>query len=173
MMMKHIVRLSTIFAEKEDGPDYKKYYDLSSRVIMLFMQAQKAAMNNDKAEIYYAIVEIDFLWDEICDNYLERGGDTEGKLAEFIVGCKYLLLQRDPTCAEAQTFVGYGGAKSTRQQAEELQKDIVQVAESESFYCKEDIFDYQKNKEEWEALEREQRWKKEEDDEERRPHILP
>ena len=164
MMMKHIVRLSTIFAEKEDGPDYKKYYDLSSRVIMLFMQAQKAAMNNDKAEIYYAIVEIDFLWDEICDNHLEEGGETESKLAEFIVGCKYLLLQRDPTCDEARSFVGYGGAKSTRQQAKELQKDIVQVAEEE--------LNYQKNKKEWDDLEREQRWKKIRDDENRRPHIL-
>jgi hypothetical protein len=162
-MINHIVRLSTIFAEKEDGLDYKKYYDLSSRVIMLFMQAQKAAMNNDKAEIYYCIVEIDFLWDEICDNYLEKEGKTVDKLAEFIVGMKYLLLQRKPTCAEALTFVTYGGAKSTRQQAEELKRDI-QVAE-------EDI-DYQKNKEQWEALEREQRWKKEEDDDARRPHIL-
>ena len=163
-MIKHIVRLSTIFAEKEYGPDYTKYYDLSSRVITLFMQAQKATLANDRAEIYYCIVEIDFLWDEICDNYLEKGGDTESKLAEFIVGCKYLLLQRDPTCDEARSFVGYGGAKSTRQQAEELQKDIVQVAEEE--------LNYQKNKEEWQALEREQRWKKEKDDEERRPHIL-
>ncbi len=145
--MKHVARLTSIFAEKADGPDYKKYYDLSSRVIMLFMQAQKAVMNNDKAEIYYAIVEIDFLWDEICDNYFERGGKTEGKLAEFIVGMKYLLLQRDPTCAEAKTFVTYGGAKSTREQAEELQKNI-QVAE-------EDI-DYQKKM----------------DDDTRRPHIL-
>jgi len=156
-MINHISRLTSIFAEKADGPDYLKYYDLSCRVIMLFMQAQKASINNDKQEICYCIVEIDFLWDEICDNHLEEGGETEGKLAEFIVGMKYLLLQRDPTCDEAQTFVGYGGAKSTRQQAEELQKDIVQVAkESESFYCKEDIFDYQKK----------------EDDEERRPHIL-
>ena len=163
-MIKHIVRLSTIFAEKEYGPDYTKYYDLSSRVITLFMQAQKATLANDRAEIYYCIVEIDFLWDEICENHFEDESETGNKLAEFIVGMKYLLLQRKPTCAEAKTFVTYGGAKSTRQQAEELQKDIVQVAEEE--------LNYQKNKEEWDDLEREQRWKKVRDDENRRPHIL-
>lgn len=157
--MKHIIRLASIL--KKDKAK-KGYHDLCHNLIMVYTQAQNARVQNDVQEIYTSIVEMDFIFD-ILESKKFLDDDQFDRLVYFIAGSKYFLLKREPVTDEALTFVTYGGAKSTRQQAEELKRDI-QVAE-------EDI-DYQKKKEEWEALEREQRWKKENDDEERRPHIL-
>jgi hypothetical protein len=103
-------------------------------------------MQNDVQEIYFCIVEMDFLFDILESNkFLDD--DQFDRLVYFIAGSKYFLLKREPVTDEAMSFVSYGGAKSVREQAEELNRDI-QVAEKD--------IDYQKKM----------------DDDARRPHIL-
>jgi len=162
--IERLIRIISSNKEHNSTPNYKNYHHLGSSFIAFYIQAQNARIQGDKAEIYYCLTEMEFLFDELARKNL-LSDDQHQPLLDFKTGCKYFLLERKPIVDEAYAFVPYGGAKSTRQQAEELQKDIVQVAEED--------LNYQKNKEEWDDLEREQRWKKIRDDENRRPHILP
>ena len=143
MMMKHIVRLASIL--KKDKAE-KGYHDLCHNLIMVYTQAQNARVQNDVQEIYTSIVEMDFIFDQFESNKL-LDDEQFDRLVYFIAGSKYFLLKRKPVTDEAMSFVTYSGAKSTREQAEELQKNI-QVAEED--------MDYQKKM----------------DDDARRPHIL-
>jgi cell division protein FtsL len=142
-MMKHIIRLASIL--KKDNAK-KGYHDLCHNLIMVYTQAQNARVQNDVQEVYSCIVEMDFIFD-ILESKKFLDDDQFDRLVYFIAGSKYFLLKREPVTDEAMSFITYVGAKSTREQAMELQKNI-QVAE-------EDI-DYQKK----------------EDDDARRPHIL-
>ena len=47
-----------------------EYYDTTSRLLILFMQAEKATMTGDKQEIYFCLVEMDFLFDFIISEFV-------------------------------------------------------------------------------------------------------